>query len=121
MCFSRAYIRLRRTLVRFRQGRTSKLPLLKTFTKREGFFCSMSNYVVYILFSTKYAKIYIGFTSNLIQRFYSHNFLSKKGYTARYRPWKVIHVEFFDNKSDALKRERFLKSGQGRYKMDCSK
>ena len=71
-------------------------------------------YVVYILKSKRFKKIYIGFTSNLIQRFYSHNTLAKKGYTKNYRPWMVIHVEFFTNKRDALQREKFLKSGLGR-------
>ncbi|MDC0514966.1 GIY-YIG nuclease family protein [Flavobacteriaceae bacterium] len=52
----------------------------------------MNEFVVYILHSAQHQKIYIGYTSNLIQRFYSHNFLSKKGYTSRFRPWIVIHV-----------------------------
>jgi len=71
-------------------------------------------YAVYILYSYKYSKTYVGCTSNLIQRFYSHNFLGKKGWTIRYRPWKVIHVEIFEDKREALHREHFLKSGLGR-------
>ena len=74
----------------------------------------MDEFVVYILFSEIHQKIYIGYTSSLIQRYYSHNFLSKKGYTIRYRPWKVISVEFYSTKTDALKREKWLKSGVGR-------
>ncbi len=74
----------------------------------------MNEFVVYILRSSKFEKIYIGYTSKLIQRFYSHNFFGKKGYSINYRPWKVIHVEFFDNKKDAMKREKLLKSGVGR-------
>ena len=53
-------------------------------------------------------------TSNLIQRFISHNYLGKKGYTKKYRPWNVLHVEFFKTKSEAQNRELFLKSGHGR-------
>ncbi|MGE4289509.1 MAG: GIY-YIG nuclease family protein [Salinivirgaceae bacterium] len=71
-------------------------------------------YVVYILFSEKYQKHYTGFTSDLISRFHSHNELSTKGWTIKYRPWKVIHVEFFASKSEALAREKYLKSGKGR-------
>ena len=74
----------------------------------------MEEFVVYILFSEDYGKTYIGFTSNLIERFKSHNYLSKKGYTIKFRPWKVIYVEFFSTKSEALKREKHLKSGKGR-------
>ena len=53
-------------------------------------------------------------TSNLIARFKSHNELGTKGWTKKFRPWEVVHVEVFSTKSEALKREKFLKSGQGR-------
>ncbi len=72
-------------------------------------------YTVYVLYSENYDKIYIGFTSNLEQRFLSHNELSKKGYTVKYRPWKIIYTENFENKKEALKREKELKSSRGRY------
>jgi putative endonuclease len=71
-------------------------------------------YVVYVLKSELFDKHYVGFTQNLIERFKSHNSLGRKGFTTRYRPWKVIHCEFFIDKSSALKREKFLKSGVGR-------
>jgi len=47
-------------------------------------------YTVYVLYSFSYDKIYIGYTSNLIDRFRSHNKLGKKGWTLRYRPWVVF-------------------------------
>jgi putative endonuclease len=71
-------------------------------------------FVVYILYSKKFDKTYVGFTNSIIQRFYSHNFHATKGYTIKYRPWEVVYVEFFDNKSEAIKRETWLKSGIGR-------
>jgi putative endonuclease len=71
-------------------------------------------YTVFILYSETHNKIYIGYTSNLIERFKSHNSLSDKGHTIRYRPWKVIYCEHFTNKADAMKREKELKSGKGR-------
>jgi putative endonuclease len=74
----------------------------------------MDEFVVYILYSEKFNKNYTGFTSNLIERFKSHNFLETKGYTLKFRPWKVVHVEFFYSKLDAMKREKYLKSGVGR-------
>ena len=58
--------------------------------------------------------IYIGYTSNLIERFKSHNFLSKSGWTKKFRPWKVIYCEFFLDKSKAIEREKMLKGGMGR-------
>ena len=58
--------------------------------------------------------MYKGYTSNLIQRFHSHNNYSNTDWTRSYRPWVVAHCEFFDTKTDALRREKELKSGKGR-------
>ena len=44
----------------------------------------------------------------------SHNSLATKGYTVAYWPWKVIHLEYFQSKTEALIREKALKSGKGR-------
>ena len=74
----------------------------------------MEEYVVYILFSIKYNKTYTGYTTNLIERFKSHNYLDNKGFTSKFRPWEVIHVEIFYSKTEALKREKYLKTGVGR-------
>jgi len=71
-------------------------------------------FTVYILYSPVFDKIYIGFTSDLNQRLLSHNHLSNKGWTKKYRPWEVIHQENFDSKQEAMRREKNLKSGQGR-------
>jgi putative endonuclease len=69
----------------------------------------MPEFVVYILYSKKYNKFYKGYTTSLIERFKSHNKLARKGYTATYRPWEVVHVEFYETKFEAMKREKFLK------------
>ncbi len=69
---------------------------------------------VYILYSEIFNKIYIGFTSNIEQRILSHNILAQKGWTIKYRPWKLIHIEDFGSKTEAIKRESNLKSGVGR-------
>ena len=74
----------------------------------------MEEFVVYILFSTRTGKTYVGFTSNSIERFKSHNELGVKGFTIKYRPWEVIHVEFFQTKREAMAREKFFKTGKGR-------
>ena len=71
-------------------------------------------YTVYVLHSPKFEKIYIGYTSDLEQRMLSHNVLGKKGWTIKFRPWKIIHTELYKTKADALKREKMLKGGQGR-------
>ncbi|MCK4696287.1 MAG: GIY-YIG nuclease family protein [Candidatus Cloacimonetes bacterium] len=71
-------------------------------------------YTVYVIYSQKYNKIYIGHTSNLEQRLLSHNELASKGWTRKYRPWELIHFEEYPDKSSAMERERELKSHKGR-------
>ncbi|MCB9016664.1 MAG: GIY-YIG nuclease family protein [Lentimicrobiaceae bacterium] len=73
-----------------------------------------TEYVVYILYSSRYNKFYIGYTSNLIERYKSHNFKGIKGWTTRFRPWKVVYVEVFADKQSALKREHDLKGAKAR-------
>ena len=69
-------------------------------------------FYTYVLKSKKNDKLYIGFTSDLKERFGEHN----KGLnlsTKRYLPWKLIYYEACLNKSDARRRERYLKTTQG--------
>ena len=71
-------------------------------------------FTVYVLYSESFGKIYIGYTSDLAERFKSHNELATKGWTIKFRPWKIVHTEFFENKSDAMRREQELKTAKGR-------
>ena len=71
-------------------------------------------FTVYILYSKEFNKIYVGYTSNLEQRLLSHNMLAKKGYTVKFRPWEILHKEVFESKSEAIAREKQLKSAKGR-------
>ena len=72
------------------------------------------DYTVYVLYSKKFDKIYIGFTHNLIQRFHSHNSLSHNSWTRSFRPWFVVYCEYFETKSLAVKREKKLKGASNR-------
>ncbi len=71
-------------------------------------------FTVYVLYSKKFNKIYVGYTSDIADRILSHNELATKGYTVKYRPWEIILTEIFDEKSLAIKREKQLKSANGR-------
>jgi putative endonuclease len=71
-------------------------------------------FIVYALYSENFNKIYIGMTSNIAERFKSHNELSKKGWTKNFRPWIIIYQEEYTEKKEALKRERQLKGAAGR-------
>ena len=72
---------------------------------------------VYILQSESTGKIYIGHTSNLERRLQEHNdkHLGKQRYTRKQQgPWIMIFSEEMPSRSEAMKREKFLKSGSGR-------
>jgi putative endonuclease len=71
-------------------------------------------YTVYALYSKEFDKIYIESTSNMEARIYSQNVAATKGYTVKYRPWKIIYAEETENKATAMKREKQLKSAKGR-------
>ena len=76
---------------------------------------SYMEHVIYILYSAKSNRNYTGCTSHLIQRFYSHNIFGKDS-TRLYRPWIAVHIEFFELKEEALKKEKYYKSGRGSIK-----
>ena len=71
-------------------------------------------FVTYVLYSATFDKIYIGYTSDLEQRLLSHNVFANKGYTIKYRPWEILFTEQFASKTEAMSREKQLKSGVGR-------
>jgi len=72
----------------------------------------MKFYYVYILKSLKSFSLYIGFTENLKTRLLEHN--SGKNVSTKYKvPYDLIYFEGYRNKTDALGREKFLKSGSG--------
>lgn len=71
-------------------------------------------YTVYVLYSNSCQKTYVGFTTDLHRRLIEHNITEIKGFTLRFRPWSLIHIETYETKKEAMDRERFLKSGQGR-------
>ncbi len=65
-------------------------------------------YYVYIIYSIKYDKYYKGFSENPKKRLETHND-GKSRYTKLFIPWKLVYVEEFTDKRQALKREKGLK------------
>ncbi|OGH67507.1 MAG: hypothetical protein A3J66_03590 [Candidatus Magasanikbacteria bacterium RIFCSPHIGHO2_02_FULL_47_14] len=64
-------------------------------------------------------NIYIGYTSDLENRLKRHNGLmttKKKSYTHRHKAgkWTLVLTEKFSSRVEAIRRERELKSYQGR-------
>ena len=70
-------------------------------------------FIVYALRSVARNYIYVGMTSDLQVRLERHN----KGYertTKPYAPFELIYFEELPDRISARKREKFLKSGQGK-------
>lgn len=70
------------------------------------------NFVVYILRSLKDGNFYIGQTGNLKKRILFHETGMVKSTKSR-RPFELIHTEFYQTRSEAVRRERHLKSFKG--------
>jgi len=70
-------------------------------------------YFVYVLKSSKDHKRYIGMTSDIERRVLEHNNGLVKS-TKRRKPLELIYFEKFETKSEAMRREKFFKSGRGR-------
>lgn len=73
----------------------------------------MKFHYVYILYNPRKDFIYIGYTENLKQRIEEHKSGDVKS-TKPYRPLELIHFEAYVMKSDAKRRERYLKTNRGR-------
>ena len=72
-------------------------------------------FYIYAIYNHEANKFYIGQTENLPKRLDEHNQHTFKGYTARFPgEWKFIYQESASTRSEALKREKQLKSFRGR-------
>jgi putative endonuclease len=58
-------------------------------------------------------KYYIGFTSDLMQRFEAHN-SGKVSSTKDRRPFELVYFEGCRSKEDAIHREKYLKTFYGK-------
>ncbi|MBI5794274.1 GIY-YIG nuclease family protein [Candidatus Uhrbacteria bacterium] len=70
-------------------------------------------FFVYILYSQKDGRLYIGYSADLDERLKRHR-VGEVPATKDRRPFLLIGYEAFFKESDAKRRERFLKGGKGR-------
>lgn len=73
----------------------------------------MNSYFAYILLLSN-GQLYIGLTGNLKRRVQEHK-KGKSSFTSKRLPLKIIFYEAFNNRKDAEKRERYLKTSKGKY------
>jgi putative endonuclease len=70
-------------------------------------------YFVYVIQNQGSKRLYTGHTQDLEQRLGQHNCGITKSTKNRGR-WELVYHESFATRGEAMRRERFLKSGQGR-------
>ncbi len=73
----------------------------------------MKFFYIYILQNFLKNFIYIGYSEDLVKRIKHHNSGKVKS-TKTYLPLKLIHYEAYLTKSDAKRREKYLKTNKGR-------
>ena len=72
-------------------------------------------FYVYALYNIKNDKIYIGQTGNIDKRLAEHNNKLGNHFTAKLDgEWILIYKEILNSRTEAIKRERQLKSYKGR-------
>ena len=72
--------------------------------------------VVYVyIILTHFGTYYTGITNNLQRRWKEHND-GQSSYLRKFKPKQIIHVEVFNTRREAAKKERYIKSvGASKY------
>ncbi|MEH6829146.1 GIY-YIG nuclease family protein [Parasphingorhabdus sp.] len=78
----------------------------------------MKQHCVYILTSQPCGSLYIGVTSNLIQRLYQHRNQLTPGYTSQYAVYRLVRFEMFHDITSAITREKQLKNWHRQWKIN---
>ncbi|MBL4759295.1 MAG: GIY-YIG nuclease family protein [Mariprofundaceae bacterium] len=72
----------------------------------------------YILASAKNGTLYIGVTSNLIQRIWQHKNHQVKGFTEKYAVNALVYYEQYEAMDAAITREKQLKNWNRAWKIN---
>lgn len=72
---------------------------------------------VYIVASKRNGTLYIGVTSNLIQRVWQHRHNEFSGFTKRYRVHQLVYYELHNDMAEAILREKQLKKWKREWKI----
>ena len=77
----------------------------------------MNLYFVYMLANQRNGALYIGVTSNLLERVCQHKRDVYDGFTKKYNINKLVYYETFENINDAIAREKQLKKFNRKWKI----
>lgn len=75
-------------------------------------------YFVYIMTNKSNRVLYTGLTNSLIRRVHEHKNKNLDGFTKKYKVCKLVYFECFDNPENAIKREKQLKGGSRKKKIE---
>ena len=75
-------------------------------------------YFVYIMTNINNYVLYTGVTNDLIRRIFEHKNKLVKGFTTKYNLEKLVYYEIYDNPENAIFREKQIKAGSRKKKMD---
>ena len=84
-------------------------PVLPTKAARKRAAFSFMKYFVYILYSVRFDRFYIGQTNDIDQRVHRHNAGSEKA-TAAHIPWELVWFGIKESRADAMKLGKKLKN-----------
>ena len=73
---------------------------------------------MYILTNLTNTVLYTGVTNNLLRRVYEHKSKLADGFTERYRVTRLVYYEIFDDPENAISREKQIKAGPRRKKVE---
>jgi putative endonuclease len=73
---------------------------------------------VYLMTNKMNTVIYTGVTSNLQKRIYEHREKIIDGFTKKYNVNKLVYYEVFDSIEDAILKEKQIKAGSRKKKME---
>ncbi len=76
------------------------------------------NGYVYLMTNKSNTVIYTGVTSNLLKRVYEHKVKINDGFTKKYNLTKLIYFEMCDDIMGAISREKQIKAGPRKKKID---
>jgi putative endonuclease len=78
----------------------------------------LHEYYVYIVTNNSNNVLYTGMTNDLKERVLQHKEKVNKGFTAQYQCSKLVYFEEFQWVQDAIAREKQLKAGSRRKKIE---
>ena len=76
------------------------------------------NLFVYIVTNKNNSVLYTGITNNLKRRIYQHRKKLMQGFTSRYSATRLVYYEVFEDAEHAILREKQIKAGSRRKKVD---